>query len=412
MTSYFVRSLITGSVALSLSIFSSNPVQAGNLLFPSSNTGKPVNQSPDTTSPLIQIVFSSDAHFAISRHQFQGDSDVDALLVNTRLIAQINSLPGTNLPADQGVNAGHPVGAVDYFMESGDLASRQETPNQNATASWAQFEQVYLKGLTLRNHLGMPTPFLIVAGNHDVSNAIGFYKKMQPATDPSSMVGIYNLMLQPAVPKTNATFSYPADKINYSKNIGGIHFLFLNIWPDSANRIWMEKDLQNISNGTPVIIVCHDPPEGDAAHFNNPNGRHDINSTDKFENLLEERSKDLQDNPRNHDAKPTNDGVEQAGLVSFLKAHPNIKAWFHGHNNWNQFYTYRGPNGDISLPTFRADSPMKGRISSKDETKLSFQLISIDPATRKMTVRECLWNSDPSHPGKALSWGESDSIVL
>jgi hypothetical protein len=334
------------------------------------------------------------------------------MLVNTRLIAKINSLPGTNLPDDQGVSAGRPVGAVDYFMESGDLASRMEAPNQCAASSWSQFTQVYLKGLSLRNHLGDPTPFLLVAGNHDVSNAIGFYKKMQPATDPSSMVGIYNLMLQPAIPKTNATFSYPADKINYSKNIGGIHFMFLNIWPDSANRIWMEKDLQKISSGMPVVIVCHDPPDGDAAHFNNPNGNHDINSTDKFENLLEERYKDLRDNGGSHDAKPQKDGIEQGGFVAFLKAHPNIKAYFHGHNNWNQFYTYKGPGQDIALPTFRVDSPMKGRISSKDETKLSFQLISIDTATRKMTVRECLWNTDPSHPDKAISWGESETIFL
>jgi hypothetical protein len=399
MASYLLRSLISGSLALSV-LFSGKTRAAA-----------PFNYS-DTASPFIQIVYSSDAHFAISRHQFQGDSDVDALIVNTRLIARINALPAVSLPDDQGVNAGQTVGAIDYFMESGDVASRQETPNQNATASWTQFTQIYLQGLKLHDHHGNPTPFLLMPGNHDVSNAIGFYKKMQPATDPSSMIGIYNLMLQPVVPKTTATYHYPADKINYSKDIGGIHFMFINIWPDSANRIWMEKDLQKISSGTPVIIVCHDPPDGDAAHFNNPNGNHSINATDKFENLLEERSKDLQDNPRNHDAKPTNDDIEQAGFVAFLKAHANIKAYFHGHNNWNQFYTYKGPNKDISLPTFRVDSPMKGRISSKDETKLSFQLITIDTATKKMTVRECLWNTDPSHPDKTVSWGESETIFL
>ena len=38
----------------------------------------------------------------------------------------------------------------------------------------------------------------VVPGNHDITNAIGFYKPMQPLTDPTSMVKIYNLMLQPA----------------------------------------------------------------------------------------------------------------------------------------------------------------------------------------------------------------------
>jgi len=141
-----------------------------------------------------------------------------------------------------------------------------------------------------------------------------------------------------------------ADKVNYSRDIGGIHFLFVNIWPDSANRIWMEKDLKAVSTHVPVIIVAHDPPEGDAAHFTNPNGAHDINAT--------------------------------------------------------------GPGHDISLPVFRVDSPMKGKYSSKDETRLSFQLVTIDTGSRKMTVRECLWNADPAGGDTDLFWGESVTISL
>ncbi len=88
--------------------------------------------------------------------------------------------------------------------------------------------------------------------------------------------------------------------------------------------------------------------------------------------------------------------VEQRGWVKFLKAHPNIKAYFHGNSNWNEFYVYKGPDNDVSLPVFRVDSPMKGKYSSKDETKLSFQLISIDSKALKMTVRECLWDTNPT----------------
>ena len=368
---------------------------------------------PDTTAhPIIQIIFTSDIHYGITRPSFDGDSNVPSHLVNSRLVATFNTLPALQLPQDLGVNAGQKCGPVDYVMISGDIANRQEAPLQSATVSWSQFRKDYLEGVTLKGHQGQPAGFLLVPGNHDVSNAIGYYHKMQPATDAASMAGIYNLMLHPATPMTSAAFRYPADKINYSRNIGGICFLFINIWADSANRIWMEKELARVDSRTPVIIVAHDPPEGDAAQFINPNGAHDINAKDRFENLLEEHSRDKQDTTGNADGKPRNDDIEQRGFVAFLKAHPNIKAWFHGHNNWNQFYTYKGPDGDIQLPTFRVDSPMKGKYSSKDETRLSFQLVSIDPATQRLTVRECLWNVDPTHPGTAPAWGESLTIQL
>ncbi len=366
----------------------------------------------DTTRPVIRIIFTSDIHYGITRPAFEGDSNVRSHLVNARMVAKINALSSLRLPKDKGVTAGQPVGPVDYLMISGDIANRQDPSAQSAAASWAQFRQDYLEGLTLRDHRNGPTGFLLLAGNHDVSNAIGFYRMLKPATDASSLAGIYNLMLQPTQTMTPSGYRYPADKINYTRNIGGVCFLFVNIWPDSANRIWMEKELAGIDTRTPVIIVAHDPPEGDAAHFTNPRGDHDINAKDRFENLLEEYSKDLQDTAATTDGKPQNDLIEQQGFVAFLKAHPNIKAYFHGHNNWNQFYTYKGPAGDLRLPVFRVDSPMKGKYSAKDETRLSFQLISIDPVARMLTVRECLWNTDPLRPEKDPVWGESFTLTL
>jgi hypothetical protein len=368
----------------------------------------PISTRPDT---LIQIIYTSDVHFGITRPAFDGDSNVRSAVVNARLVSTMNALPSLPLPPGKGVNAGQKVGPVDYIMISGDIANRQELPIQSAAVSWQQFRQDYLRGISLHDHLGHPTRFLLVAGNHDVSDAIGFYRKMQPATDATSMAGIYNLMLHPATPLTATSFRYPDDKINYSRIIGGIVFLFVNIWPDSANRVWMSNELAGIDPRTPVIIVCHDPPAADAAHFTNPRGNHDINGKDRFENLLEERSKDPADTA-GADGKPQDDLIEQQGFVAFLKAHPNIKAYFHGHNNWNQFYTYTGPNGDIALPTFRVDSPMKGKYSSKDETRLSFQLITIDPASKTLTVRECRWNTDPTHPHKPPVWGDSFTLQL
>jgi len=365
-------------------------------------SGKVTATFSDTTNQVIQFVFTSDVHYGITRKAFRGNENVDAHIVNTAMIAQINTLPGIVLPDDKGVRSGKKIGCVDYLVETGDIANRQEPPYQPATASWKQFTKDYFHQLVIKNNSGKPTQLLFVPGNHDVSNAIGFYREMIPAIDPTSMVGIYNAMVQPSIPKTNARFNYVTDKVNYSKNISGVHFVFITIWPDSATRIWFSKDLEKVSSSTPVILFAHDPPEGDMKHFTNPNGAHDINATDKFENLLPEQFKDVTQSTV----------IEQNGLVAFLKAHPNIKAYFHGHTNYNEMYTYKGPDNDIALSTFRADSPMKGRYSAVDETKLSFQFITIDTRTKQMTVRECLWDTDPTNPLKTVVWVTNKTMSL
>ena len=54
---------------------------------------------------------------------------------------------------------------------------------------------------------------------------------------------------------------------------------------------------------------------------------------------------------------------------------------------------------------------MKGAQSGSDESRLSFQVVTIDPVAKQLTAREYLWNSRPgtSHPG---SWGASKTIAL
>ncbi len=354
----------------------------------------------------IELIFTSDAHFGISRKAFRGDSNVISEKVNKAMVAQMNSLPGLSFPADSGVNAGKKISGIDYLVEGGDIANRMEIPIQSAAASFAQFSDTYFKGITLKGHDQRSTQFLIVPGNHDITNAIGFYKPMQPLTDPSSMVNIYNLMLKPVKPMTNEAYNYATDKINYSRDIKGIHFMFITLWPDSAERIWMEKDLNKVAHNTPVIIVTHDEPECEAKHFTNPAAPHDMTKQNKFENLVTEYYKE-----GNAAVKGQTD-LEQRGWVKFLKAHPNVKAYLHGNTNFNEFYTYQGPDKDISLPVFRVDSPMKGEISSKDETKLSFLLISIDPVALKLTARECLWDTKPSDPTAKVVFGESKTISL
>ena len=227
---------------------------------------------------------------------------------------------------------------------------------------------------------------------------------MSPLTDNTAMVGIYNYMF-PSNPRTNANFNYESDKVHYSRNIGKIHFVFITMWADSCERIWIEKDLKSVNRKTPVLLFAHDQPNVESKHFTNPNGSHTINNKDNFENLLPEVFKD-----GTKISDPSK--VEQREFVAFLKKHPNIKGYFNGNDHQNKMYDYNGPDNDISLKTFQVDSPMKGIISAKDETKLSFQLISIDPQSKKLTVRECFWNSSPKDPGSEVTWGSTASISL
>jgi hypothetical protein len=133
-----------------------------------------------------------------------------------------------------------------------------------------------------------------------------------------------------------------------------------------------------------------------------------MTAENKFQNLTEEHYKEGY-------TAAADDGatrIEQRGFVKFLKQHPNIKAYFHGNSNWNEFYTYHGPDNDVNLNTFRVDSPIKGKYSAKDETLLSFQLISIDAALNTLTVRECLWNTKPLQKDQKVVFGKSETVSL
>ena len=357
---------------------------------------------------IVQMIFTSDAHYGITRAKFRGDTAVSGHLVNAAMVKQMNTLPSLTLPSDGGINAGKVTGGIDYVVEGGDIANRMEAPIQSAAASWAQFKTDYMGSLHVTGHDGNPAQLLILPGNHDISNAIGFPKPLEPLTDPTSMVGIYNLMLKPQTPMTNEAYDFTKDKINYSRNIKGIHFMFITLWADSAERIWMQKDLNTVAASTPVIIFTHDQPTCESKHFTNPLPPYNMTAENKFQNLVAEHYKE--GNVASKDDDATN--IEQRGFVKFLKAHRNIKAYFHGNSNWNQFYVYKGPDKNIKLNTFRVDSPMKGAYSAKNETLQSFQLISLDAKNQVLTVRECLWNTNPLNPAQKIVFGKSATVSL
>lgn len=357
-------------------------------------------------SAIVQFVFTSDSHLGLTKRIFRGAENVSAAAVNAALVAAINALPTAAIPTDGGISGGTDVGPIDFVANAGDIANRAETTDaaqiQAAAASWAEFRGIYLEGVRVRCRDGELAPVFAVPGNHDVSNAVGFHRPMVPATDPSSMVGLYNLMMRPQAAMTAAAFRYPRDRVQTSRDIGGLHFMFVTVWPDSAARVWMASDLAMVSPATPVILFTHDQPDAEGKHFANPNGAHDINATDKFENLLVD---DFADGT-NIEAPSVK---EQAAFEAFLRVHPNLTAYFHGNSNWNQFYDWTGPNQSALLHVFRVDSPMKGDVSAADETRLSFQLATIDTASRRMTVREILWNA---HRAPGITWGASTTVAL
>lgn len=348
------------------------------------------------------FIFTSDVHFGLVKEQFRGQKNVSAAVVNESMAKAMNGLPQLALPEDSLVAAGETIKYIEAVIITGDLANRQEEGIQSAATSWQQFSEVYFKQLHLQKNNGQPSSLYLTAGNHDVSNAIGYHKKMLPTTDATAYIGIYNSMMHPSVPKTVNTFDYSVDKVHYSKDINGIHFQFINLWPDSAERVWMEKDLEKIPAKTPVLIFAHSIPDVEARFFKNPNGNHSINAADRFENLMEEVFKD---------GMLVNDAavIEQKAWADFLRKHQNIKAYFHGHNNHTEYYTWSGPEHNVALNCIRVDSPMKGKLSAKNESQLSFELISIDSNKKILTVRECLWNNNGDG---SVKWGASTHITL
>lgn len=361
---------------------------------------------------VIQFVVTSDVHFGITRRAFRGDTGVRSSFVNSAMVAQMNRLPSLILPGDAGAGAGRRVGGIDFVAITGDIANRAEPGVQSARTSWTEFTAIYTQLLHLRDATGAPARLYLVAGNHDISNAIGYTRPLSPLRDATSAAGIYNLMLRPSTPLSSDSYDYARNRAHYSVNLRGLHLAFLNLWPDSVERTWLAADLAHVSAGTPVLLFAHDPPASDAKHFINPNGAHDLNAVDRFENLMSDIYADGDALPPAGTPKDAESLTAQRQFAPFLKAHANIKAYFHGHSNANQFYDWRGPDHDVWLPTFRIDSPMKGAVSAQDETRLSFQLVTIDMASGRLTARECLWNLTPGNPVAAIRFGAARTISL
>ena len=375
-----------------------------------------------SAQPPVQFIYTSDLHFGIqTKGSFQGSSGpVASVVVNRQAVRAMNRLPALSAPPDHGVQAGQPFGNFDFLAITGDIANRQEVGPpavQSATASWTQFQNTYGEGLTLHNKEGRALPLFLTPGNHDVSNAIGYPEPLNPATDATAMVQVYNAAY-PAAPISTASFAYRKHKVFYSKDFGGIHFVFLNLWPDSDMRARIDADIQALPApaSTPVVLLLHMPPRQEAKNFTDPvSAGSSFVFSNGFQNLLVDQAPAGLRGPKGKRAAAfTAQAVQE--LAGFIQAHRTIVAWFHGHENGNAFTRWDGggdkPSGPaLALPVFQVDSPLKGLTSSLDERRLSFQVVSIDPEAKLMTVRECLWNST-GVAGGPITWGESATLSL
>jgi hypothetical protein len=387
------------------------------------------SDSTSSAAPATTFMYTSDAHYGIKRAVFAGLSS--AQQVNGAMIVEMNRLQSAKvvLPSDGGINAGQAIDAVDFAVETGDAVNRSEKtvypfPLAGAKDTWPQFAADYFTTLNLKDRSGNKAQLFMTPGNHDVSNAIGFYNAPQntdAGLDATSYVAIFNLMMKPATNLTTASFttaataaaSYAANRVVTSRDVNGVHYVFVGMWPDSVARPLIDADLAKVAATTPVILFTHDQPTAESKHFSNPitnplTGIKDINVTNKFENLLSDVFAET--TPLN---TPFSDAagkialstsIEERAFVAWLKTHKNIVAYFHGNDNANEYYTYTGPDNDIRLNVFRVDSPMKGNFSATDASKLSFQVVSIDSGAKNMTVREYRWNTKV--------WGNSITVSL
>lgn len=352
---------------------------------------------------VYQLVYTSDQHYGITRKTFRGADTVSAREVNAAMVQSINTLTAAFLPDDGGVRGGETVEWVDTVISTGDIANRMEGTDErlvpSAAECWTMFEKQYIKGLTVKTRAGKASEIIAIPGNHDVTNAVGFYKAMMPKKDCSAVLAMYNRVNKRKLKAKQ--FDATRDKVRYRFGLDGVCLLFVEMWPDSDTRAWIDGEMRLTPN-VPVLLFTHDQPNIEAKHLINPNGDGGINAKDKFENLVCDTSsvKSVKEIPV----------AEHRALASFIKEHPDIAAYFHGNENYNEFYTWGGVDDDIALPVFRVDSPMKGNLSSKDETLLSYQFICIDTDIHKMTVREVLWNAHPQSPD--ITWGESKTVDL
>ena len=216
---------------------------------------------------ILRFVYCSDLHYGLER-EFRGGRATSSE-VNRAMLEAFPMLEEALLPEDGGVLAGEAFGEADFVVCTGDIANRMQDGVQTAAESWAEFERDWLGALDV--------PLYLVPGNHDISNAIGYPKGLEPGLDATAAAEIYNRAMQPDTLRSAATFDYSRDKVHYVVDCGGLRLVFVGMWLDAGMRAWFDREVA-VDSLTPVFVFTHDPPNADTKHFTNPRGDHSINA--------------------------------------------------------------------------------------------------------------------------------------
>ena len=208
---------------------------------------------------LVQFIYTSDQHYGITRKAFRGLDKVSSREVNAAMVQAINTLPGISLPEDGGVRAGQPVQWADAVISTGDIANRMEETDErlipSATECWDLFEKQYINGVSLKDRAGKAAEVLAIPGNHDVTNAVGFYKAMTPAKDNGSLLAMYNRANNTSL--APEAFDAKRDKVFLNREYGGVRLLFVQMWPDSAPTI--SRILKPSTSSIPTVPETSTP---------------------------------------------------------------------------------------------------------------------------------------------------------
>jgi hypothetical protein len=349
----------------------------------------------------INFIFTSDLHYGITRN-FHG-ATADAQTVNEAMIDQMNALPQVELPNGEGK-----VGTVEFVAITGDITNRGAKASP-AGVSWQKFQDDYLGRdnagghgsggrLNLKGQDGKNIPVYMQVGNHDVNNAIGY---PDVPLDTTPFVQISNRMLGTSWTVSSAEpLDFPARQMNYAVDHGGVHMMFVNMWPDRKIQAWMEEELKKAGRAAPAFVFAHVPLDpGETKLFRNPAAPTTYTTT--YVGSIPFTIGAGGDYASTKAAK--------AELVDWLARHKQVKAYFFGHDNFREYATLTPDAADpgATVGMFRADSPMKGSASGKDEKKLSFNVFTMDTRAWTLTAREYLWNA-----GEGGEWGASATVSI
>lgn len=220
-----------------------------------------VTPSRSAGRPTLTFFVASDSHFGAA-----GMSEA-----NRTIVEQMNALPGTEYPAEMGGRVDTPRGV----LFTGD------TTDNGHLDEFAEFESVY--GLTGRDGL-LHFPVFEAIGNHDLNSE------------------------SPIKARSRARHG----DVDYAWTWEDLRFLCLDMYPDAKTVAWMNRELDRLGKGRPVILFFHYSLEGPYSDF------------------WEQQEKD--------------------DFARALEGH-NVVAIFHGHEHRVGHYVWRGH------PVFRPGAP-------------------------------------------------------